>query len=115
MNRRGFLKALAGAAIAVSAGGIALLEEELWEPSKTIVLPPSGGWVTRGGNTLLTMSAITNEVLKVLHQELVFTDGLNGHAKLAGAIANMNVNVRKPPRYIVAVENADWYGNRVRA
>lgn len=45
MNRRGFLKALAGSAVALSAGGIALLEEQLWQPTKTIVLPPKQGWV----------------------------------------------------------------------
>lgn len=45
MNRRGFFKALAGAAVTLSAGGIALLEEELWQPTKTIMLPPKQGWV----------------------------------------------------------------------
>jgi hypothetical protein len=39
MNRRGFLQLL-GAATAISAGGIALIET-----SKTFFLPPSGGWV----------------------------------------------------------------------
>lgn len=38
MNRRGFLK-LVGAATAVSAGGIALLDTH-----KTFFLPPRGGW-----------------------------------------------------------------------
>jgi hypothetical protein len=45
MNRRGFLKFLGGSAVALSAGGIALLEQEVWTPTKTIVLPPKGGWV----------------------------------------------------------------------
>jgi len=39
MNRRGFFKTLAGV-VALSAGGIALIE-----PEKTIFLPPRGGWL----------------------------------------------------------------------
>lgn len=40
MNRRGFLQLL-GASVALSAGGIAILEPE---PIKTYFLPPQGGW-----------------------------------------------------------------------
>ncbi len=48
MNRRQFLK-LTGAIAAISTGGIALLrEEELWQPSKLIMLPPPGGWLGKG-------------------------------------------------------------------
>lgn len=41
MNRRSFLKALAGGAVALTAGGIALLEAE---PIRTYFLPPRCGW-----------------------------------------------------------------------
>lgn len=40
MNRRGFLQLL-GSTVALTAGGIALLEPE---PIKTYFLPPRGGW-----------------------------------------------------------------------
>lgn len=40
MNRRGFLKALSAAAV-LSAGGIALIEQE---PIRAYFLPPRGGW-----------------------------------------------------------------------
>ena len=42
ITRRGFIQLL-GAAAAVSAGGIELLELEL-PSTKTIFLPPAGGW-----------------------------------------------------------------------
>lgn len=42
MNRRSFLKALAGGAVLMSAGGIALLEAE--PIVKTYFLPPRCGW-----------------------------------------------------------------------
>lgn len=113
MNRRGFFKLLGGAAVAVSAGGIALLEQELWEPIKTIVLPPVGGWVS-GRNTLLTCSQIVNEALKVLYREMVFN---TTQADMAIAMTKLNhvVNVRRAPRYVMTIENKDWFGNPVKA
>lgn len=48
MNRRDFLKLLGSATVALSAGGIALLEQEVYQPTKTIMLPPKGGWVAAG-------------------------------------------------------------------
>jgi hypothetical protein len=41
VNRRSFLKALAGGAVALTAGGIALLEAE---PIRTYFMPPRCGW-----------------------------------------------------------------------
>jgi hypothetical protein len=70
MNRRGFFKALGFGAAAVAAGSIALLDEEIWTPSRTFFLPPAGGWVR--GNQLLTIDMITKEALKILHEKMTF-------------------------------------------
>jgi hypothetical protein len=45
LNRREFFARALDTGVALSAGGIALLEEQLWTPTKTIILPPRGGWV----------------------------------------------------------------------
>lgn len=67
MNRRSFLKALAGGAVALSTGGIALLEAE---PIKTYFLPPRSGWNDGGGSWEL---ACAQEALRILNERLDHT------------------------------------------
>lgn len=52
LTRRGFLK-LMGAAVTLSAGGIALLERE---PIRTFFLPPRGGWPGVAGEWELALA-----------------------------------------------------------
>lgn len=61
LTRRGFFKLL-GAAVTLSAGGIALLEQP---PVRTYFLPPRGGW---GLGTWEL--ACAEEALRVLNQRL---------------------------------------------
>lgn len=56
MNRRSFLKALAGGAVALSAGGIALLEAEPIQ--RTYFLPPAGGWNRGSWDLVLAVEAL---------------------------------------------------------
>lgn len=70
-SRRAFLQAFLPAAIVAPA----LLEELIWQPSKTIVLPPAGGWVA--GNKLLTVSMVSNEALRILENDLMLADFRN--------------------------------------
>lgn len=73
MNRRSFLKALAGGAVALSAGGIALLEQEPIE--RTYFLPPRGGWSNAASWELV----LAQSSLEILNEKLaafdLFSDG----------------------------------------
>jgi hypothetical protein len=71
VSRRGFLTGL------IAAPVVAALPEipELWAPTKTIFLPPAGGWVR--GNQLLTIDMITREALRILGQNLEFIATVN--------------------------------------
>jgi hypothetical protein len=72
-SRRAFLQAFLPAAIIAPV----LAEELIWQPTKTIVLPPAGGWwVPAAGNTLLTISYITNEALKILEADIRIAEGI---------------------------------------
>lgn len=63
MNRRGFLKALAGGAVALSAGGIALIEAEPIQ--RAYFLPPRGGW--HAGSWEL---ACAQEALRIVNERI---------------------------------------------
>jgi hypothetical protein len=67
MNRRGFFSLIGGAAVAA----IALPELELLVPTRTIFLPPAGGWIGRG-NQLFTIKMISEEAMRVLSQNMEF-------------------------------------------
>jgi hypothetical protein len=103
MDRRGFFRALGGAAAGVAAA-IALPELELWTPSRTYFLPPAVGW---GGNRLWTMNMITQEALAILHKELAFASAINrfySDAFIEGSQWSPDqrgtmINIRRPPRY----------------
>lgn len=70
MNRRGFLELLA------SAATVPLVPmPELLMPTRTIFLPPRGGWV--GGCNLLSMELIMREAIRVLHQDIEFAAQIN--------------------------------------
>jgi TAT (twin-arginine translocation) pathway signal sequence len=100
MNRRGFLKALGIGTAAAATGAIALLDQELWTPSRTFFLPPAGGWA--GGNQLLTISQITGEALRVLEQNLQFRtvrQYVINNDELPMRVEGAYLNVRRPPRY----------------
>lgn len=74
-SRRAFLQAFLPAVVGLAA----LPEELIWQPSKTIVLPPAAGWVMparAAGNTLLTVSYITNEALRILESDIKLAEGL---------------------------------------
>jgi hypothetical protein len=63
LSRRGFFKALGGAAIGFTAGAELL---ELLAPTRTIFLPPAGGWITHpswngGAISLAELQAITRK------------------------------------------------------
>lgn len=84
---------------AAATGAIALLDPELWTPTRTFFLPPVGGWA--GGNRLLTMAQITNEALRILHHEMVLaTKFYEGDQWSPAQLAQRGtVNVCRPPRY----------------
>lgn len=63
VSRRSFLKALAGGAVALSAGGIALLEAE--PIIRTYFLPPRCGW--NAGSWEL---ACATEALRIVNEKL---------------------------------------------
>jgi hypothetical protein len=94
MNRRQFFKALGSSAgaIALSAGGIALLEQELWQPTKAIFLPPQGGWVAR----------------PTAGWEILGADGRILTSMVSGPVyetvlADFHRLVNRPKRYVVTV------------
>lgn len=63
ISRRSFLKALAGGAVALSAGGIALLDAE--PIIRTYFLPPRGGW-----NAGTWELALAQEALRIVDAKL---------------------------------------------
>jgi len=91
-----------------ASAGVALLDpaELLWEPGKQvffdlgrrIITPP-----TVQSNTLLTISMITREALRVLENNLTFTKHINRHYddqfKQVGSVVQVNL----PRRYADAV------------
>lgn len=67
MNRRGFLSFLGAAAV------VPLVPvPELLLPTRTIFLPPRGGWL--GRNQLFTATYIANEALRILHENVRYTE-----------------------------------------
>lgn len=98
MNRRGFLKAFAGVPIAAALAP-ALLEELL--PSRTIFLPPAGGWILGLEPMVATVSE--NGVLADL-----LRDTLRHYAgELARNVSDENVLLRhlmrKPDLHLAGV------------
>lgn len=75
-SRRAFLQAFLPSLVIAPA----LAEELIWQPSKTIVLPPVGGWgcawAATGSNTLFTISYLTNEALRILEADIRIAEGL---------------------------------------
>jgi hypothetical protein len=103
MNRRGFLS-LFGATTVAAAVPSALAE--LWTPSRTIFLPPTGGWIR--GNQLLTVDFIVRESLRVLHQKMEFVSPIDrqyddAFASVSHAIrVGDTVRIRMPARLSAA-------------
>lgn len=103
MNRRGFLKAFGIGTAVAAAGGLALLEQELWTPKRTFFLPPAGGW---GSNQLVSMQTITAEMLGVLSHQLMVGDIISFgedpqlyQVAKPTVITHSKVNIRRPARY----------------
>lgn len=101
MNRRGFFGLFAAAA----ATAIAAPELELLVPTRTIFLPPAGGWIGRG-NQLLTIKMISEEMMCVFSRNMEFMSEIDreyaaefGQRDLFKAPANGRIVVRRPPRY----------------
>lgn len=65
MNRRGFFAFLGGAAVAA-----ALAPELIWTPSRTIFLPPAGGWTVNQLGDYLYAKELS-EILRRSVQPLV--------------------------------------------
>lgn len=92
MNRRQFFKALGSTAgaVALSAGGIALLEQELWQPTKSIFLPPRGGWIARPSQGWEILGA-DGRILTSLVTGPVYQDVMTDFHRL----------VNRPKRYVI--------------
>jgi hypothetical protein len=124
MNRRNFLRLLG-----IGAAGVALApelvldpERALWIPGqRTIFLPsepgpfhgphPPKGHRARmrrealygpgGGNTILTISMITQEALRILENNLAFTKRINRQydEHFSGVQVGRNIAIRTPIRF----------------
>lgn len=88
MNRRSFLKAMMGGAVALSAGGIALLEAQ--PVQRTFFLPPRAGW--NAGSWELAcaqaaLAAVLGQVTGLLHDTpyvVAYTDA-SGRERTPGS------------------------------
>lgn len=96
MNRRGFFGLLAGAAVAPL---IPLPELEV--VTRKIFLPPAGGWVARGGNTLLTVDMIARESLRILRVQGAFIVDIQREydPRFAEGNRTATINITRPERY----------------
>lgn len=102
MNRRGFFSLFAAAAVAP----IVVPEfVELLTPTRTIFLPPVGGW---RGNPLLSVQEISRELLAIFEANLVFTGEINREYEREFLSGNQwtpaemaTINIRRPVSYAV--------------
>jgi hypothetical protein len=78
MNRRGFFAMLGAAAVAPI---VPVPELDLEPLTRKIFLPPAGGWLARGGNTLLTIDQLAREALQVFRVEMAIS-GVDGRAEM---------------------------------
>lgn len=94
MNRRKFFKALGSTAgaVALSAGGIALLEQEIWQPTKAIFLPPKGGWIAKAPQGYQILG-VDGHILTPVVSGLVYQD----------VLADFHRLLNRPKRYVVVV------------
>lgn len=98
MNRRGFLSLFGAAAVTAAIPlGVA---DELWTPSKTIFLPPIGGWAR--GNSFLTTDMISREALRVMHQHMRFVTSINRRYDDSFVPVGNTVRIRLPATYASA-------------
>ena len=98
MNRRGFLATLAAAFVADP-------ERLLWVPGRKLISIPPKPLYPGGGNRILTISEITNEMLKVLgHNLKLSTRSVNRmyDADFVGVVPKIGdtITVRKPQRFL---------------
>lgn len=115
MNRRGFLGLFGAAAVAPLVPMPELAE--LLAPTRTIFLPPRGGW----NNRLLTVEQITREMLRVFSVQMEFMaeriprmyddEFLKGSQWPEGEMSR--VITRKPPRYDVRVNTGPQIGDKI--
>lgn len=67
MNRRGFLQGILAASVAPAFVGSSVLM-----PVKALAMPNLAEVATYSGNTLLTIDQVTQEALRIFHQNLQF-------------------------------------------
>lgn len=72
MNRRGFFGLLGAAVIAPLVP-----VPDLLLPTRTIFLPPRGGWIARSGNQLLTPELFARELLVIFETQIQLMDRIN--------------------------------------
>jgi len=118
MGRRAFLQALTAGAIATTATALVGgdLEQLVWLPGERTMLLPDVVPITlveqhgvdleftggrRGGNTLLTIDMITQEALRVLENQLVFSKHINREyaAVFTVPLLGDEIRVLEPKRF----------------
>ncbi len=95
MKRRGFLGAMLAACVApayVRASSL-MPGHALWLPPAEIILP-------RATNSLLTIEMITREALRILEDNLTFTENVNREYVDAFAVpSGQTIAIRRPARF----------------
>jgi hypothetical protein len=96
LNRRDFFAKAFGTGVAVGAGGIALLEQELWKPTKSIFLPPKGGWTT--ADMVASLDDFERRILNPAVQ--VLADRFDSETSAYFYGRGLTVNIRQSLPYV---------------
>jgi len=99
ISRRQFLATL-GSAILLPAAALEL-GEELLLPAKKFFLPPKQGWVVTpsSGNTLLTVSYISNEAIRILANHIRISNRMTDHVGEGRTFGHIAINNRTWEKY----------------
>ena len=96
MNRRGFLRGMAG--ILAAGAAPAILPSGIIMPIRTLISPTLTQVLDFGGNRLLTIDMITKEALRILNGQLCVAWSVNRQFDATFAAPSDTIKIRLPSR-----------------
>lgn len=106
-DRRGFLSILGGAVAGTAIASTFDVDRALWLPSSKLISAPAQAAISipsRSGNTFLTPEMITNDVLRILQDQLQISRLVTGNYDRqfkSGTRISDTIMVRRPFSYVI--------------